>query len=163
MTRLLRIVATVTLLIGPAACGPGGGEPGGRTSDTDLQALGRELSKCVRDNGVPEFPDPAVRDGDLVMPQDQPADAVDDAMAACRSIVDRIPRRPGGEGSGARDVPRLRTFARCLRENGVPDWPDPRPDGSFPVLGTPLDGKTPELQRALAACRKHWERSWSVS
>jgi hypothetical protein len=160
---MLRFVATATLVAGLAACGPGGEEPDSQLSDAGLLALGKELSQCVRDNGVPQFPDPTVRDGNLVMPQDQPAEAVDNAMKSCRTIMDKIPQQSGGANSTARDVPQLRKFAQCLRENGVPSWPDPKTDGSFPVLGTPLDGKTPELQQARAACRHHWDRGWSVS
>lgn len=163
MHRLRRIAVTAMLLAGLAACGSGGKEPESQPNDAELLALGKELSQCVREHGVPGFPDPTVRDGDLVMPQDQPAEAVDNAMEACRSIVDRMPQQSGGNGSAAQDVPQLRKFAQCLRNNGVPNWPDPRSDGSFPVLGTPLDGKTPELQRAQAECRHHWDRGWSVS
>jgi hypothetical protein len=163
MRKLLRIAVTATLLAGLVACGSDSAEPDAPTTDAELLALGKELSQCLRDNGVPEFPDPTVRDGNLVMPQNQPAEAVDNAMKACQTILDRIPRQSGGDSSSAQDVPQLRKFAQCLRENGVPDWPDPKTDGTFPVLGTPLDSKTPELQQARAACRIHWDRGWSVS
>jgi hypothetical protein len=88
---------------------------------------------------------------------------VDNAMKECQDILDKIPQQGGGNFSSAQDVPQLRKFAQCLRDNGVPDWPDPKTDGSFPVLHTPLDTKTPELQEARAACRIYWDRGWSVS
>jgi len=152
-----------TLLTGLVACGSDGAERDAPLDDAELLSLGKEFSQCLRDNGVLEFPDPTVRDGKLVMPQNQPADAVDNGMKACQDILDKIPQQGGGDSSSAEDVPQLRKFAQCLRENGVPDWPDPKTDGSFPVLGTPLDSKTPELQQARAACRIHWDRGWSVS
>ena len=163
MRRRLKIGVLAALLVGPTACGPGSSEPDSTVSAADLSSLGRELAQCLRDNGVPEFPDPIVRDGNVVMPQNQPADAVDNAMKECQDILDEIPQQGGGNSSSARDVPQLRKFAQCLRDNGVPDWPDPKTDGSFPVLNTPLDTKTPELQKARTACRIHWDRGWSVS
>jgi hypothetical protein len=40
-----------------------------------------------------------------------------------------------------------------MRDNGVPEYPDPVPDGTFP-LPTPLqeEGKSPRVIAALTTC-----------
>jgi ABC-type sugar transport system ATPase subunit len=47
-------------------------------------------------------------------------------------------------------------FAACMRQHGVPDWPDPKADGTFPFVGTALEreGKSPRVLAAARACRQ---------
>ncbi|MEV0820025.1 hypothetical protein [Nonomuraea rubra] len=164
MTRFLRFGA-IALLAASAACASGGGAgPGSDTmSDAEILTIGKELAQCMRQNGAPEFPDPTVRDGQLVMPQNQPADQVDKALAACESITRKLPQTAVGDQYSDAEIAQLRKFAQCIRENGIPEWPDPKSDGSFPIVGTPLDGKTERVQRARQACTQHWDKGWRAS
>jgi hypothetical protein len=44
-----------------------------------------------------------------------------------------------------------------MRENGVPEWPDPNADGSFPsgsVLET--EGKSPRIVAGFRACQQYY-------
>ncbi len=68
-------------------------------------------------------------------------------------------------GPTAADVPKLRVFAKCMRDNGVPDWPDPKADGSFPSQGNPIvtEGKSPRVRAGLDACRKYWDGGFRFS
>jgi hypothetical protein len=57
----------------------------------------------------------------------------------------------------AEQIANRRAYARCMRANGVPDWPDPGPDGEWPNTGAL--GALPEGQvdpsgneRALQVC-----------
>ncbi|WP_283137572.1 hypothetical protein [Rhizohabitans arisaemae] len=164
MTTLLRLGA-VALLACSAACGSGQADPGGADGETELLNLGKELAQCLRQNGIPDFPDPLVKDGKLVMPS-RPAGqdtTFDRALKSCDSVARKLDQSGAGDRFSDADVAKLRAFARCIRENGVPEWPDPKSDGSFPILNTPLDGKTERLQRALEPCRKHWNKGWRVS
>ncbi|HYN96725.1 MAG TPA: hypothetical protein VES42_23035, partial [Pilimelia sp.] len=71
------------------------------------------------------------------------------------TVLARLPAHAQGGAQPAGDVAALTAFARCMRGKGVPDFPDPRPDGRFPIAGTSVEGgKTPALARALAACRQ---------
>jgi hypothetical protein len=38
------------------------------------------------------------------------------------------------EGSAV-DIAKLRDFAKCMRRQGLSDWPDPTADGLFPLPG----------------------------
>jgi hypothetical protein len=76
---------------------------------------------------------------------------------ACKSIFDRLPvSATGDEERPPADIQALLRLARCMRERGVPEWPDPKADGTFPVSGTVIEreGKSPRIVRALRACRQ---------
>jgi hypothetical protein len=132
-------------------------------TDDQILAIGREAAQCIREHGVANFPDPVVSAGQLTLPGDnEPPPGADAAVAACRSILERLPASALGEGDdapGPEDVTQLLKFAQCIREHGIPDWPDPKADGSFPLNGTPLEheGKSPRLQRATEACHQYWD------
>jgi hypothetical protein len=44
-------------------------------------------------------------------------------------------------------------FAKCMRENGDPSWPDPGPDGGFPNNNGSLDRTSEAYKKAAAACK----------
>lgn len=174
-----RRTATGIVLIGmlalPALAGcSGSGHPGPTASpspsgmtDAQLQVLVNHLVQCVRQNGAPGMPDVPVRNGHIVLPAENTVDQatkqnIDAARQACKAVEDRIPASVLADnsqqsgGPTAADVPKLRVFAKCMRNNGQPDWPDPRPDGSFP--GQDLrQGKTPQFRAAMQACQQYWD------
>ena len=45
-------------------------------------------------------------------------------------------------------------LAQCIRQHGVPNWPDPDPQGQFP-LPPPLLQKTPAGERAQSDCQRY--------
>src|SRR5262249_10290628 len=60
----------------------------------------------------------------------------------------------GGRGSftiaGGKD---LTKFASCMRQNGVPSFPDPSASGSITASG--INPNSPAFQNAMKACRKY--------
>jgi hypothetical protein len=62
----------------------------------------------------------------------------------------------GGGGSPHASRPlvhqELVAFAQCMRSHGVPDWPDPLPQGGFPRTG---DGQNsgPQAAAAMSTCK----------
>ncbi|MFD1369841.1 hypothetical protein [Actinoplanes sichuanensis] len=181
--RCVAAVASVAL----AACAPGSGgdpstEPSSSMSDADLLTLGRQIVQCMRDNGIPDVPEPFVEEHRLKLPEgEQEAleekygdEQFDNARTACQDLYDKVPqgaldRGPeegADQGPGPEDVDALRTFAQCLRDNGVPEWPDPTSDGRFPLVGTPLEKENPKdsprLKNALDTCRQHWSGPISI-
>ena len=179
--RSLRTLAVLTVLAvvtgGPAACSSGGpaspaASAGGTSTDVQ-KALnaGRRFAQCGRDHGLPDFPDPelyAGRIGYFHAPQevkDQEERVLD--IPECKAILAEIPVLPDDRPTpGAADMQKLREFAKCIREHGVPDWPDPKSDGTFPIVGTPLqtEGKSSgRLSTAVEACEQYWDRGIDVS
>jgi hypothetical protein len=55
---------------------------------------------------------------------------------------------PSASGSSVRQ--KLVAFAHCMRSHGVPDFPDPLPQGGFPPTG---GGNTPQAHSAKGACQ----------
>ena len=57
----------------------------------------------------------------------------------------------------AEDIEKMGKFSQCVREHGIPEWPDPKADGNFPIDGTPIDPKSDRFQDAQKACRKYYD------
>jgi hypothetical protein len=126
------------------------GSPGAADPD---QA--RKYAECMRENGVPNFPDPGP-DGRFDL-KDFNAGNLDrekirQAREACRDLAPNGGERP--ELNPAQQE-QLRQWAQCMRDNGV-DVPDPDPNGgAFLGLGGAgaLDPDDPAFQKAMEACQ----------
>jgi hypothetical protein len=116
---------------------------------------GRKFAQCMRDNGVPDFPDPGP-DGQIVTKdfdrKKLTSEAGIKALQACRDLA------PNGGERGDLDPAQqeqLRQWAACMRENGI-NMPDPNPNtGGFLGLGgeLPFDPDDPKFQAAMDACQ----------
>src|SRR5690348_13201920 len=100
MRTFLRCAAAVALLALGACSGGGGATPTPSPttmSDADILAIGKQAAQCVRENGIPAFPDPYVDHGRLKLPEGQEQELegkysqqlLDQAMQACKSILDK--------------------------------------------------------------------------
>lgn len=185
MTRISATSATCGALVlaaslALAGCGIAGGvhaaaSASPSTSDAQVLAIGRQYSQCVRDHGVAGFPDPVVDNGQISMPaataggpdpkqmlQNNPQ-----AQDACQAILDSLPAsaKRNQLTYSAADLQKLRQFAQCIRQHGIPEWPDPKPDGTFPIRGTALgsEGKSPRMIAAAQACSQYWDKGISGS
>ncbi|MCD5345878.1 hypothetical protein PX701_01285 [Agromyces sp. H3Y2-19a] len=117
----------------------------------DLDGDPRGLSECMAEQGVP-IPMPT-QDGHSFTyryPEGVPIEEVDEALAACARFM------PGAGAPPEHDpeqLARLRELAECMREHGVDDYPDPRPDGVIDIPpGSPIDPTAPDYLAAQAAC-----------
>jgi hypothetical protein len=126
-----------------AACG---GRPAGAPqSSPSVARLNRaaqvwtQLTECMRTHGYPNWPDAVIDDSGRgsypeVVGLDEKA-AIDALQATCGHILDQLPpeAQPHQQQVTAAQMATLLQFARCMREHGEADWPDPRPDGGFPL------------------------------
>jgi hypothetical protein len=166
-----RMVLCLALLAGLAGgCSSGGAEPhagASPSSSADQQrtlAIGRQFVQCARQHGLPTFPDPVWKDGSLEFgaDADQIKNQIRQLPDECTSVLDQLPasghRKPPPT---AEDLRRLAQFAQCLRQHGIPEWPDPKSDGTFPLRGTALEaeGKSQRLLDAMGACSQYWNKS----
>jgi hypothetical protein len=144
------VTAPATLLcvvVLVAACGsPSQGT--GQAADRQ-QALA--FAQCMRDNGVPDFrdPDPNGRFRGLSHEQ-QNNPKFRAAQQACRDLA------PGGEHENFGNpafVNQMREFSRCMRDNGVPGFPDPDANGRLRGPGHEQQN-TPKYRAAFEACRQ---------
>jgi hypothetical protein len=132
-------------------------------SDAQMLDIGRQFSQCVRDHGVPGFPDPVINDGHLGLPANSGGDDPKQALAnneaarqACTPILDRLPataHQGQNHTPSPQEMQQILQFAQCMRENGIPEWPDPIANGDMP-LPTPLqqEGKSARVVAGLTAC-----------
>jgi hypothetical protein len=176
MTRTTSTVLLLALLVaGAAGCDPGGsgGSPTASASASagvnrqQLLALGQEWVQCLRDKGLTRMPDAEVnQEGYLQFPAAGGYNWKEDLrthrsiIEACQPIEDRYPPnafRPKDQFS-ADDLRKLAAYAACVRQHGLPDFPDPNAAGEFDVTGTPLaNGMNGRLrEQAETACRHIW-------
>jgi hypothetical protein len=158
------------LVLGAAGCGSADGgdgvaTAGGRASATSSARAGQPVddkenwlrfSRCMRENGVPNFPDPEINDGggvSLSLPAGVDKEKIDAAQATCKQYLPN-----GGEPQKAdpQVVAQQRKFSQCMRENGVPKFPDPT-DAGLQVNGDALGmgPDDPTLKAAETACSRH--------
>ena len=135
----------------------GGGSEPGPTASTSAAALSnedrqREFAKCMRENGV-EMPDPEPGQGGIRIqrkPGDDPG-KTEAAMEKCRTFLPN-----GGEGMklDAEQIEQVRQMAKCMRENGVPNFPDPNADGTINFnAGSGFNPEDPKFKAAMEKCR----------
>jgi hypothetical protein len=149
------LVLVVVLLAGCSASGGSGAATTTTSGQQNAAAVWRELVRCARANGMPNLPDPQIdSNGRANFPNGTPEPTAS-ARRACQSIYDRLP--PSARGDEERpqaDMQALLRYARCMREHGVADFPDPDAEGNFRAQAGSTNPKTPVFQRAMQACRQ---------
>jgi hypothetical protein len=123
-------------LLGACGSNPPAGTATGNSTSANLEKA-VQFSRCMRANGVPNFPDPDAS-GQLTIDQVANGSSVDtnsptfqQALSACRDLE---PAGFTGQPRTAQQQQAALKFAQCIRDNGVPDFPDPAPDA--PLIDT---------------------------
>jgi hypothetical protein len=108
-----------------------------------------EFASCMRSRGVPKFPDP----GGPIVPGIKQLPAFRSAMATCNKLY------PSSRFTGVPLTEAQRTAAlaqaRCIRNHGVPNFPDPTFPSSGGQLFPAISGFNPDspaFKHAAAAC-----------
>jgi hypothetical protein len=148
------LVLVVVLLAGCSASG-GSGAATTTSGQQNAAAVLREFVRCARANGMPNLPDLRLdSNGQVSVPPGTP-DPPKRVERACKSIWERLPASATGEQERPpADMQALLRYARCMREHGMADFPDPQADGRFPLPQSLRAGKTPRFLRANQACRQ---------
>jgi hypothetical protein len=167
----LAAVLLLFVLAGCGAAGPGSGTGAASGQSPSVQQRAQVVwlryARCARSHGVPNFPDPDVdSQGHASFPDEaQVKRESNQVQASCGAILGQLPAAARIAPVTAAQLRQLEAFARCLRLHGMPSWPDPKPDGTFPIAGTPLsaEGKTPAFISAAQACRPVYSGGISAS
>ena len=165
MSRKLRALAALALIVlfalisGCGASAPAETSSGGSGNDSAANAhKAVRFAECMRRNGVSRFPDPgasgqftidAVANGSSL---DTSTPAFKQAISACKDLE---PAGFTGSKRSSQQQQAALKFAQCIRANGVPDFPDPIPNG--PLVDTnriPSSATSSGLSILNAAMRK---------
>jgi hypothetical protein len=119
-------------------------------------------SRCMRSHGEPSFPDP---DAKGQIKEQLTASGIDvnssryqAAAGACQHLLPS-----GSTGPSQAEVQQewreFRSFARCMRHHGVPNWPDPQPRSATDPRPnfdfnpqSPINPNSPQIKSARPDC-----------
>lgn len=158
------LTLAVTLLLASTGCtsDPGNdkaNEPGTRTGAT---AAWRAFVTCARANGKPAWPDPVVdtNTGQATFPETEgfdPKKEFESVREPCGRELDSLPPQANPLArpvmSPSELQARLRD-AQCMRDNGVPEWPDPGADGYYTFGGIPGYNSDPAVTARVNGARE---------
>jgi hypothetical protein len=169
-TRTIAVFALLLALGPAAACARGGGtdpqvasakKADATPSASPSASASRDpdapvkFSRCMREHGISWFPDPGA-DGRmaLAIPQGTDKAKMDAAMEACKKFAPNGGQPPK---MSAEDLEKARQMSKCMRENGVPDFPDPSTDGGLMIDSSKLGSGPgdPAFDKAEQACSKY--------
>ncbi|WP_436522903.1 hypothetical protein [Actinoplanes sp. HUAS TT8] len=140
--------AVATARSGPASANPSASAATGADPDAPLK-----FSKCMREQGMTWFPDPSGGKMTVHVPDSVKKEDFDKAQQACRKWA------PNGDNApkpSAEDLAKEREMAKCMRENGLPNFPDPKADGSIELgSGLGIDPESPTFKAAQQKCEKY--------
>lgn len=133
----LVLIAVIALVSGCGSTAPSStGSAGTGDNGTTQRDKAERFSQCMRSNGIDAFPDPdasgnltidQVANGSSINPS---SPAFTRALDACKSLE---PTNFTGTTRTPQQMKAARRWARCIRANGVSDFPDPT------ASGPPLD------------------------
>jgi hypothetical protein len=153
------IVAAAGLALLAAACGGSPASDVAQLGKTATQNGAVAFARCMRANGVPNWPDPnssGAFDKSKLSSQQLGAGSsrVQAAQSACQHLL------PNGGRPNPAELQQMKAqglrFSRCVRSHGLPNFPDPGTDGRIPdPASVGIDQGAPKFQAANQACRKY--------
>lgn len=148
---------------------------GAPESQAQLQSDALRYSRCMRANGVPNFPDPSPGGGFVFQAGsglNPSSPAVKSATAKCQKYLGGSLPGPGTvEHPTAQWLAQMVKAAACMRRHGYPAFPDPRTsvpskpfgnsgagvisdiDGVIFLFPGSIDTLSPQFYRAADACK----------
>ncbi|MEU6999739.1 hypothetical protein [Nonomuraea sp. NPDC046570] len=158
--RRIGVLAVLALALAGCGGGDGGGtdvasaDGGGKAAATASPSVdpqrGLKFAQCMRENGI-DMPDPEPgKPVTLKLDKGISEEAMNKAQQACKEYA---PQGGTGPKPGSKQLEGMRKVAQCMRENGVPEYPDP--DGGL-VRIKPEVGEDPDFKDAQAKCTKEF-------
>lgn len=106
-------------------------KPGGITQSDEPKL--RDFSKCARENGMPNFPDPKFTAAGKLDLADLMSGKIDISSPDFQNVLQACQKKLEGVNIGSnfdrsKILDAVLTFTKCLRANGLPDVKDPTPE-----------------------------------
>jgi len=128
-----------------------GAKPGNNSPGGNVSAFG----KCMRDAGFSWWPDP---DSSGRINSSPPAGVVVDQAKLAKAQNDcssKYMNPAQAPAMSAEDIQKLKEYSKCMRENGLPKFPDPDAKGNIDLGKAKIEDNTPEWKKASEACQKY--------
>jgi hypothetical protein len=147
-----RFLLAACLAAATACGGTAGGHSAASAPPPDQAHVWLSFAACLREHGANE-PDPTFDQSGSPQWSVDPKTLPPAATQACGSLLQSAHlQRPQSAPTAAR-LAALARYAQCLREHGVPDFPDPDPQtGSYPTTSDPT--REPDWTTATRACQQ---------
>ncbi|HET8979620.1 MAG TPA: hypothetical protein VFN87_15770 [Solirubrobacteraceae bacterium] len=159
-SSIVGLAACVVLGAGAAGCGSQSPTSTANQSAKSPVAMAYAYSRCMRANGVPNFPDPKVSSSPgqmsiklAVSVQESDSPKFGSAQKACQHLA------PGPQTASPAQrraqAQAFLAFARCLRSHGLSRFPDPNSQGQITrqmISAAGIDLHQPAVLAAAKAC-----------
>jgi len=146
--------AAVIAAVGSSASGSAGAPTHAQIEQGQQDAV--RFAQCMRSHGVPNFPDPtSPQQFKLYIASSDGSPAFQSAQTVCQRVL------PGGGPPSQSPAQRQAqtvaglAFARCLRNHGIPNFPDPSSSGQIThemLANAGIDPRQPAVLHAANAC-----------
>lgn len=164
--RALAPVAALAAVLLTASCSGGAGDPQvaqGTAKPTNAQSGGGDpfqqalaYAKCMRAHGLSDFPDPQRSNGGVKRTIDKKILQNPQYKSAAQACQKLQPGNTNNGGGTKVDATKVGPWAQCIRDHGVPNFPDPKNMGNalkIDFTGTGIDPKSPQFSAAQKACK----------
>jgi hypothetical protein len=160
------VVAAAAFALLAAGCG-GGGSPGvanvassTTAGTTTTQSGAVAFTRCMRSNGVANFPDPPPIGARSPKPTMQQLGVTDSQFQAAKRACNHLLPNGGSDQQQTAQQKHTRladelSFATCMRNHGVSRFPDPTAQGDLSVEMVQAQGvnvHSPAVLQAVQAC-----------
>ena len=153
-------IASLALLA--AGCGSSSPASPNTGSPASFTTAAFRYSSCMRDHGLPSFPDPTMTDHNgqqvayLATPSSLVASpAFKAANKVCQKILAPVLDTTQNLAAQAAREQHMAAFAKCMRSHGVPDFPDPTNQGQLTqqmITNAGVDLHAPAVSAAAKTC-----------
>jgi hypothetical protein len=134
------------------------------SSSADLTPRLHAWAQCLRDHGAANLHDPSIVDGRVQFPSPQDKRALTPQMIqACVSLAAQLPAIGQRTSPDAATLQKMTQFSACMRGHGLPDWPDPNSDGTFPLPPDITARGKSGLLTQFNACKHIWNGKISIA
>lgn len=141
---------------GPGVPSLGSVTPSGTSSPTgSVKDRALAYSQCMRSHGIKDFPDPNAQ-GQIQLEVHPGGDLVPDSprFKAAQQACKALEPTPGAQEQATQHAAALK-YAKCMRDHGIKDFPDPSEQGGLQISvapGSDLDPNNPLYKAADKAC-----------
>ena len=159
------IIALLSTALITAAAATGALTTSAEASGASPGAIWARWVQCAHHHGYPTLRDPTIQSNGSPNFGSQAADAKQAIaqLTSCKSILRALPPSSLNPAPTPAQLHKLVQFSECMRRSGLPDWPDPHADGTFPLPPRIIQLGKRGIANELRTCAKYYSGGIGVS